>query len=86
MTRNQKIALGCGGAGCLGLIIVVIVGRSRYFVWVRQADGCQLVVTISTDNRNTNSDTDSNSSGASTTLKLQLMQFRFKLVREFAVR
>ena len=24
MTRNQKIALGCGGAGCLGLIVVVI--------------------------------------------------------------
>ena len=22
MTRNQKIALGCGGAGCLGLIVV----------------------------------------------------------------
>jgi hypothetical protein len=25
MTRNTKIALGCGGAGCLGLILVVIV-------------------------------------------------------------
>lgn len=24
MTRNTKIALGCGGAGCLGLIVVVI--------------------------------------------------------------
>ena len=24
MTRNQKIALGCGAAGCLGLIVVVI--------------------------------------------------------------
>ncbi len=24
MTRNQKIALGCGGAGCLGLIVVGI--------------------------------------------------------------
>ena len=24
MTRNQKIALGCGGAGCLGLIVIVI--------------------------------------------------------------
>ena len=24
MTRNVKIALGCGGAGCLGLIVVVI--------------------------------------------------------------
>lgn len=25
MTKNTKIALGCGGAGCLGLILVVIV-------------------------------------------------------------
>ncbi|HSE30943.1 MAG TPA: hypothetical protein VLA93_05160 [Pyrinomonadaceae bacterium] len=26
MNRNQKIALGCGGAGCLGLIVVAIAG------------------------------------------------------------
>ncbi|HWN08060.1 MAG TPA: hypothetical protein VNO50_02070 [Pyrinomonadaceae bacterium] len=25
MNRNAKIALGCGGAGCLGLILVVIL-------------------------------------------------------------
>jgi hypothetical protein len=25
MTKNQKIALGCGGAGCLGLILLVFV-------------------------------------------------------------
>jgi hypothetical protein len=25
MDRNQKIAIGCGGAGCLGLIVIVIV-------------------------------------------------------------
>ena len=25
MNRNTKIALGCGGAGCLGLILLVIV-------------------------------------------------------------
>jgi hypothetical protein len=32
MTRNQKIALGCGGAGCLGLIVVMIVaGLAAYF-------------------------------------------------------
>lgn len=30
MTRNQKIALGCGGAGCLGLIVVVIVAVVIY--------------------------------------------------------
>jgi glyoxylase-like metal-dependent hydrolase (beta-lactamase superfamily II) len=26
MNKNQKIALGCGGAGCFGLIFLVIVG------------------------------------------------------------
>jgi hypothetical protein len=32
MNRNQKIALGCGGAGCLGLIVVVVaVGLVYYF-------------------------------------------------------
>ncbi|MEP6741565.1 MAG: hypothetical protein ABJB61_03630 [bacterium] len=25
MDRNQKIAIGCGGAGCLGLIAVVVI-------------------------------------------------------------
>lgn len=24
MNRNQKIALGCGGAGCLGLILIIV--------------------------------------------------------------
>jgi hypothetical protein len=31
MNRNQKIALGCGAAGCLGLILVVLVGGVVYF-------------------------------------------------------
>jgi hypothetical protein len=35
MTRNQKIALGCGGAGCLGLIVVVIAGCVIYFLYNR---------------------------------------------------
>ena len=37
MTRNQKIALGCGGAGCLGLIVVVIAGALGYVFYMRQA-------------------------------------------------
>ena len=37
MNRNQKIALGCGGAGCLGLIAVVIVGCVIYFVFYAQS-------------------------------------------------
>jgi hypothetical protein len=30
MNRNQKIALGCGGAGCLGLIVVCVAGVLVY--------------------------------------------------------
>ena len=50
MTRNQKIALGCGGAGCLGLIVVVIAGCVLYFLM-----GPQLWTTA---NRNTDIDLD----------------------------
>lgn len=32
MTRNQMIALGCGGAGCLGLI-VVLVAAGLFWYW-----------------------------------------------------
>jgi len=35
MTRNQKIALGCGGAGCLGLIVVVVAGCLIWFLYNR---------------------------------------------------
>jgi hypothetical protein len=37
MNRNQKIALGCGGAGCLGLIVAVIAGCVFYFVYYAQS-------------------------------------------------
>ena len=37
MTRNQKIALGCGGAGCLGLIVVVVAGCLLWFFYYRSA-------------------------------------------------
>ena len=36
MTRNQKIALGCGGAGCLGLIVVVIASGLVFYFYSRQ--------------------------------------------------
>jgi len=36
MTKNQKIALGCGGAGCLGLIVLAIAGAAVYFLVYRQ--------------------------------------------------
>ncbi|HET9528642.1 MAG TPA: hypothetical protein VFO99_20945 [Pyrinomonadaceae bacterium] len=36
MTRNQKIALGCGGAGCLGLIVVAIAASLIYYFAYRE--------------------------------------------------
>jgi hypothetical protein len=42
MDRNVKIALGCGGAGCLGLIVVAVAAVSLYL----------LTGTRSTANRN----------------------------------
>ena len=31
MNRNQKIALGCGGAGCLGLFVVAIAASMLWY-------------------------------------------------------
>lgn len=45
MNRNQKIAIGCGAAGCLGLIVVVIAGCLI----------CFLMPTTRSSNRNRNS-------------------------------
>lgn len=39
MNRNQKIALGCGGGGCLGLILVVILGVVLIVTGVIKAPG-----------------------------------------------
>jgi hypothetical protein len=30
MTRNQKIAIGCGSLGCLGLIVLLVAGTVLY--------------------------------------------------------
>jgi len=54
MTKNQKIALGCGGAGCLGLIVLAIVGGVGYLV-MRPA-----VVPARSYSINSNSNTNSN--------------------------
>ena len=36
MTKNQKIALGCGGAGCLGLIVVGVAVAAFWLLVYRQ--------------------------------------------------
>lgn len=66
MTRNQKIALGCGGAGCLGLIVVAVVGVIGYTMYQRRASYVDLT---SNDNYNYNSnanraDTESSNSSS----------------------
>ena len=59
MNRNQKIALGCGGAGCLGLIVVVIAGCLIYFFALPATKSRDYNFNVSTNrNSNTNDNTD----------------------------
>ena len=59
MNRNQKIALGCGGAGCLGLIVVAIAGGLIYYLVSRApARSYNRNFNVST-NRNSNSNDNS---------------------------
>ncbi len=64
MNRNAKIALGCGGAGCLGLIVVVIVAVVLVVTGVVKAPGIYNPNRNSNDNDNFNSN--SNNSNANT--------------------
>jgi hypothetical protein len=36
MNRNQKIAIGCGSAGCLGLLVVVVAAVGLYLYYERR--------------------------------------------------
>src|ERR1043166_4159487 len=77
MTRNQKIALGCGGAGCLGLIVVAIAGGLIYYFMMGQAARYRAATrdynfnvnlnsnSNSSDDTNRNSNSSSSSSSAS---------------------
>ncbi|HXQ73428.1 MAG TPA: hypothetical protein VN844_23210 [Pyrinomonadaceae bacterium] len=76
MTRNQKIALGCGGAGCLGLIVVAIAGGLIYYFMMSQATKYRAAtrdynfnVNLNS-NSNSNDDSNSNSSSSSSTSSL----------------
>jgi len=35
MTRNQWIGVGCGGVGCVGLLVLVVVGAGFYYLSLR---------------------------------------------------
>jgi hypothetical protein len=56
MTRNQKIALGCGGAGCLGLILLIVI-----VVVLSAAGYLSMPGTNSNYNSNSNASRNSNS-------------------------
>ena len=68
MNRNQKIALGCGGAGCLGLIVVAIASSVIYFLVYRSPARRSYnynynVSTNRNSNSNDNSDLTTNRNG-----------------------
>jgi len=65
MTRNTKIVLGCGGAGCLGLIVVGVVCVVLFVMWKPSSSTSNYNFNIST-NRNSNSGSNANSNSSST--------------------
>jgi hypothetical protein len=72
MNRNQKIALGCGGAGCLGLILIVIVAVVLSALGYMSLPGTSSnrnynYNSNSNRNSNYNSNTNSNSNANSST-------------------
>lgn len=60
MTRNQKIALGCGGGGCLGVILLVVVCAVLIVAGVIKAPGIYSPSSNSNYNYNSNSNYNSN--------------------------
>jgi hypothetical protein len=68
MTKNTKIALGCGGAGCLGLVLIVIIGVVLVSTgWVK-APSNDNSNRSSNLNSNRNQNANSNSSSSSSTM------------------
>ncbi len=64
MTKNVKIALGCGGAGCLGLIVLSVAGVLLYY-FMGRAGGNHNSNSNSSYNRNANVSTNRNSNDSS---------------------
>jgi hypothetical protein len=60
MNRNQQIAIGCGGAGCLGLIAIVVVCVVLFATGYITMPGSS-----SNRNENFNANTNSNSNSTS---------------------
>ena len=56
MKRNQKIALGCGGAGCLGLIVLAVVAVIGYLTYTKTSSS-----PFANNNENSNYNLNTNS-------------------------
>jgi len=67
MTRNQMIGAGCGGAGCLGLIVVVIAAGLVYWQY-QKAPAPDNANYNSNRSSNRNSNTSSSPSSSSSSL------------------
>src|SRR5688572_1363308 len=70
MTRNQKIALGCGGAGCLGLIVIGIACVLIFWFGWRNAGSFDSYANYNSNsndnfNLNSNDNTNDNSTNSS---------------------
>lgn len=64
MTKNQKILLGCGGGGCLGLILLVIVCGVLIVAGVISAPGIYSANSNYNYNYNGNSNYNSNANNS----------------------
>ena len=70
MTRNQKIALGCGGAGCLGLIVLVVAAGLIFFFSASRRTytaNRNYNYNVNTANRNSNLNNNSSTSASPST-------------------
>jgi hypothetical protein len=77
MDRNQKIAIGCGGVGCLGLIVIVVVCVVLYSMGYIDMPGSNSnrnenfnanINSNSNSNANVNENSNSNASSSSSSL------------------
>ena len=62
MNRNQKIAIGCGGAGCLGLLVVIAASAILYFYLERQPTDRDSDFNLNTNSQGSNSNASPDSS------------------------
>ena len=61
MTKNQKIAAGCGAAGCLGLIVIIVAACVVYFSYYRSRPSSANYNYNYHSNSNSNSNSNSSS-------------------------